>query len=295
MRVEPRMLDGPADNTPLLDRCKSYPGRWYRGAWRRCSGGRSDGNDLRDISARWRALKRLAVQAHDQDREHEFFARELRSARFVTDWPVPVPFLAGRGWLGFFSFWAGILYGLFSNYGRSILLPASWWALGVIVAANFYLAQYQQFIASRPVSRPWGEMVAGAANTALLSEWWAGTKRPCFVTLSQISDEMFGPREGVKPQKIELIGLSPNLRDRTSANYEAFQLALRDGFLILYGDADTAHRTYGCLYGIELYSNSTPIAVVPPSVGFWSGLHKLYSAVMIFLFGLALRNMLKMK
>ena len=42
-------------------------------------------------------------------------------------------------------------------------------------------------------------------------------------------------------------------------------------------------------------SASTPIAIVPPRVGIWSAMHKLYSAVMIFLFGLALRNMLKMK
>jgi hypothetical protein len=72
-------------------------------------------------------------------------------------------------------------------------------------------------------------------------------------------------------------------------------LALGDGFLILYGDADTAHRTYGCLYGIELYSNSAPIAIVPPAVGLWSALHKLYSAINDFLFALALRDMLKMK
>lgn len=76
---------------------------------------------------------------------------------------------------------------------------------------------------------------------------------------------------------------------------EAIELALRDGFLILYGDADTAHRVYGCLYGVELYGGSGPEAIIPQRVAFWSAMHKLYSAVMIFLFGLALRNMLKMK
>ena len=102
--------------------------------------------------------------------------------------------------------------------------------------------------------------------------------------------------EDIKPGEVERHRPSRgSCAISTSAVREARPLALRDGFLILYGDADTAHRTYGCLYGIELYSNSTPIAIVPPSVGFWSGLHKLYSAVMIFLFGLALRNMLKMK
>jgi hypothetical protein len=70
---------------------------------------------------------------------------------------------------------------------------------------------------------------------------------------------------------------------------------LRDGFLILYGDADTAHRIYGCLYGVELYGGGTPVAVVPAQVATASAIHKIWSAIMIFLFGLALRNMLKMK
>jgi hypothetical protein len=40
------------------------------------------------------------------------------------------------------------------------------------------------------------------------------------------------------------------------------------------------------LYGIELNSKSAPIAIVPPAAGLWSALHKLYSAIMIFLFAL---------
>jgi hypothetical protein len=46
---------------------------------------------------------------------------------------------------------------------------------------------------------------------------------------------------------------------------------------------------------VELYGGGTPVAIVPPQVAFWSAMHKLWSAIMIFLFGLALRNMLKMK
>ena len=296
VRVEPRMLDGPPDNTGFLDRCKTYPGRWRRGAWRRCSGGRSGNNGLRDIPARWRALKRLAVQAHDQDREHDFFARELRSARFVTDWPIPWPPLASRGWLGCFSFWAGILYGLFSNYGRSVLLPFLWWLGGVAVAAMFYFGAHQQIMRpseesmenQRMAVRPWGELPDRGSETSLLAGLlWSDRPNPCYMPQAEPGQ--------IKPGEVGVIALSRQVREQTTAIREAVQLALRDGFLILYGDADTAHRTYGCLYGIELYSASTPVAIVPPSVGLFSGFHKLYSAVMIFLFGLALRNMLKMK
>ncbi len=239
------------------------------------------------------------MQAYDQDREHEFFAREIRSARFVTDWPWPRPFFASRGWLGAFGFYAGFAYGLTSNYGRSALLPLLWWLAGLIVAATYYFGEHREITRGyeamekavanqRMLSRPWGELPYKAAETSLLGGLlWSKRPSPCYAPPPGAAD--------IKPGEVGVIGLSRQVREQTNAVREARQLALRDGFLILYGDADTAHRTYGCLYGIELYSNSTPIAIVPPSVGFWSGLHKLYSAVMIFLFGLALRNMLKMK
>ncbi len=38
-----------------------------------------------------------------------------------------------------------------------------------------------------------------------------------------------------------------------------------------------------------------PVPIVPPGVSIASAVQKIFSAVMIFLFGLALRNMLKMK
>jgi len=63
---------------------------------------------------------------------------------------------------------------------------------------------------------------------------------------------------------------------------------------VLDGGGDAAHRTFGCLYGVERYGDN-PIAIVPSSVSFASALQKAISAVLIFLFGLAVRNMLRMK
>ncbi len=296
-RLDNVKVDGRSLAPPEADDPETPPSRtirlhrdWQRGSYRYRRVTKADS----DAPAQWRALKRLAIQAHDQDREHEFFAREIRSARFLTDWPWPHPsFYTLESWFGFARFWAGYAYGWLSNYGRSILLPLLWWSLGLAVAASFYFGEHTAMLDSRPKPRPWGQIREQIASPGLWTSLWTHTPSPCFVTPSQIAEEVAGPK--VPPPKIEVVGLSEKLRNQTSATYEAFQLALRDGFLILYGDADTAHRTYGCLFGVELYGGGTPVAVVPPRVGLFSAIHKLYSAVMIFLFGLALRNMLKMK
>ena len=59
--------------------------------------------------------------------------------------------------------------------------------------------------------------------------------------------------------------------------------------ILLDSSGDSAHRAFGCLYGVERYGGN------PRSVGIASGIQKLVSAVFIFLFGLAVRHMLKVK
>jgi hypothetical protein len=293
----------------------TYPRRWSAGAIRRVFRANCD------IPARWRALKRLAIQAHDQDREHEFFAGEIRSARFATDWPLPWPVWKANAWLGFFRFWFGLFYGLTSNYGRSVARPALWWLGALAVAGMFNLGEHRGMAGNRAMAEFWGASWPSAYVTTSYDAWrW---DRPCYVTQAQLGarrePSVEGPAQGgsdapdlkqevdalkreiarLKTRNgrpdIEVVGLSDKVRAGTNAAYEALQLALRDGFLILYGDADTAHRIYGCLYGVELYGGGTPVAVVPAQVATASAIHKIWSAIMIFLFGLALRNMLKMK
>jgi hypothetical protein len=55
-----------------------------------------------------------------------------------------------------------------------------------------------------------------------------------------------------------------------------------------------AQAAFGCLYGVERYGGN-PVAYVPRNVAIASGIQKLLSAIVIFLFGLAVRNMLKVK
>jgi len=100
-----------------------------------------DENERPELSARWHALKRLAIKGHDTDRELEFFSQEVRAARFANDWPVPWPFWEGRQWAGFFRYYFGFLYEIFSDFGRSVFRPFLVWVIGVLAFAAFYLSQ----------------------------------------------------------------------------------------------------------------------------------------------------------
>ncbi len=231
----------------------------------------------RDIPARWRGLKRLAVDARDRPRENEFFSREIRAARFAGDWPLPWPIFNTAAWLGFARFWLGILYGLFSNYGRSVVLPAAWWLGAVAVGAMVYLGEHDELRRSRSALAQTG---AGWAQTYVRTTFRAmedgerctvpGTDRP------------------------GLGALSPAIRDATSAPREAFDLALRTGFIVLDPGPDEARRIYGCLYGVERFGEAVA-PVVPSAVSFFMVAQKVFCALMILLFGLAVRNMLTMR
>jgi hypothetical protein len=66
-------------------------------------------------------------------------------------------------------------------------------------------------------------------------------------------------------------------------------LALLNALVFVDFGSEAAYRTFGCLYGVERY------AIVPSNVSSASALQKLLSGVLIFLFGLAVRNMMRMK
>ena len=73
---------------------------------------------------------------------------------------------------------------------------------------------------------------------------------------------------------------------------EAVRLAITNATII--SGSESTHRMYGCLYGVEKYGD-TPIAHVPGAVASIGAAQKFVSALLIFLFGLAVRNMLRMK
>jgi hypothetical protein len=242
----------------------------------------------RDGPARWRALKRLAIQGHDTDRELEFHAREIEAQRFAEHWPLPWRSLETKVWGSALSFWFGFFYGLFSNFGRSLLRPFAFWLLAVVAGAVFYVSQSPDMIAPRAkMERKGASAVSATAATA----WHAWRLHPkgCYAGETP-------PKKNDNGDTPPYVGaLTPSLASGTDLANEAWHLAFRNAFIVLDGSSEASHRTYGCLYGVEMYGGSNPLAVVPSAVSTVSAIQKLFSGLMIFLFGLALRNMLKVK
>lgn len=229
---------------------------------------------LHDFPARWRALKRLAIQGHDANRALEFHTREIQSERYVSDWPLPRNHKEASGVLRFYAGW---IYQIFSNSGRSLFLPAAWWILTILIAAIYYLGQQPNVANNRADLYKQGYPRVGAY---ILAGYDAiHNDQGCY-----------SPPSGAQEARG---GLSKDIANETNAPWEALQLAFRNGALVLDGDSVPAHRTYGCLYGFELENNRAIYA--PLNVSIASALQKLFSAVFIFLFGLALRNMLKVQ
>ena len=76
--------------------------------------------------ARWRALRRLALQSQDHIREQSFYGREIQARRGTTDRVLQA------------SYWFGICYQIFSNFGQSITRPLCWWLSGIILSTVGY-------------------------------------------------------------------------------------------------------------------------------------------------------------
>jgi uncharacterized protein YjbI with pentapeptide repeats len=309
----PDFIQAHFDEAPRLDNVQvrarwygqgsawTWPWRIAKGAWRRLNGGHAEDSELRDMPARWRALKRLAIQGHDTDRELEFHARELRSRRFVGeqrqrfggDWPLPLAFWRLDAWAGVLRFWFGVLYGLFSNYGRSLFWPFFYAGVAAIAAAAFYLSQtevMQRQLALQNLS--YFDATVKTARYALAD------KVHCYPPPSESWRNhwpYWRKGEQIDPTASRVDGLTPKFQGQTNARAEAWHLAFRNASIVLDTSSEAAHRTFGCLYGVELYGGSNPLAVVPRAVSTVSAAQKVFSALMIFLFGLALRNMLKMK
>jgi hypothetical protein len=240
-------------------------------------------------------LKRLAIQGHDTDRELEFHAREVSSQRYAGDWPAPFPPWKAGVWAGWFRYIVGFLYQIFSDFGRSLVRPAGAWGLAILIAAAFYLSQteaMQERLALQDAS-----YLRATVRTA---RYAAANSVPCYIPPSESWRKKWRWRGAASEQapensKSRIGGLVEKFRGKTSARAEAMYLAFRNAFILLDGSGEAAHRTYGCLYGVELYGGSNPLAVVPSAVSTASAIQKLFSGLMIFLFGLALRNMLKVK
>jgi uncharacterized protein YjbI with pentapeptide repeats len=124
--IQAHFEEAPRLDYMSLDR-KVEPGGLWRSMGRVF---RADVEKARDLSARYRALKRLAIQGHDHEREQMFFKGELRARRGGED-----RFLSWRLWFGLF-------YELLSDFGGSVVRPFLWWVAATGGFAWLYLAQH---------------------------------------------------------------------------------------------------------------------------------------------------------
>jgi uncharacterized protein YjbI with pentapeptide repeats len=177
----------------------------------------------KELTARYRHIKRLAVSGFDYEREQIAFKSELRSRRWVIDkWDGP-------------SVWLGLIYDAVSDCGRSIWQPFATWAALAVWFAAFYYSRLN--VPSPPDS----------------------LARRC------------GDAE-------------PML--------QALFLSIKNGLVVFGGTRDArVNQAYLCLYGGEGSQANIPLSVTYAE----TLLQTPISAVLLFLFLLAVRNQFKIK
>ena len=101
------------------------------------------------LVAQYRALRRMAIQGADYEREQMAYKGELRSRRWTVDkwWSIGT--------------WIGLFYDAFADCGRSIVRPANAWCASILLFAAFY---WQRAAADAPARC---EEAGGAAVQAL--------------------------------------------------------------------------------------------------------------------------------
>src|SRR5262249_18583417 len=77
----------------------------------------------------------------------------------------------------------------------------------------------------------------------------------------------------------------------TNALNEAIQLSVRNALVFNAGGSESARRIYGCLFGLDERDQ----VHVPAAVSTASTLQSLASGLLIFVFVLAVRNMLRLR
>ena len=116
----------------LMRLSKRYLFNSPRHFWNKFINTRRNSNE----EARYRALKRLAIQAHDHENEMKFFAGEIRSRRHITDCLIPWK----KGIASSARYWAGVFYEVFSDFGRSFIRPIAYWCITFFIFANLTLS-----------------------------------------------------------------------------------------------------------------------------------------------------------
>ena len=190
---------------------------------------KSDNN----LPACWRALKRLANQGLDHERELQFFKGEILARRGTLDRCTHL------------RFWVGWLYQAMSDFGRSTTRPLLWLVASFLLFTGFYISQSKNSF----------QLLFAESATCVV-----GSDNP----------------------KAAALSLSV---------YNAVPFAAN-------GWSNRLKQVYACLYGVQdeiplvkkVYSPTGLTPVIPYGVAFAGVIQFFVSAVLIFLFVLAIRN-----
>jgi len=155
----------------------------------------------------------------------------------------------------FYAIW---IYEVLSNFGRSLVRPFFWMAVSLTVFGHLYLER------------------SGSATDSL----WENTTMLASAAVSGLT--------GTEPPLKGKCGKGTGSPARA-----AVALSVRNSIPFAAGMlGDKSRQIYACLYGtLKIDGRSEPR--IPDDVAFWGVVQMLFSAILIFLFGLALRNNFK--
>lgn len=229
-----------------------------------------------NVASKYRALKLIAIQGSDHDREHEFFIAELRAtwprknrgrflrrARCLYGWLSGfVKWLFNGEWL--IRFVIG-LYGFFSNFRRSI----GRWLVRSVIGLYGCSSDF-----GRSFLRPLGAWF-GLVVLCFVTHWFSACSYSCSTPQWQ----------------------------------SAFSLSWKNGLVAFSGSQD--HRVtdaYRCLYGEQFNPPITPGPGIPgavptptvnPAIPSWitimENAQSLFSIILLFLAALGVRNQFRIK
>jgi hypothetical protein len=215
-RRVPDFLSAKFDEPIMFDNIRLEAGIEPGGLFRSIFGGLFSwlfGKPDHALSAKYRALKRLAVQSDDHRIDQDFFRGELRARRYNEDMPL------------YLGFWVGILYEAVSNFGHSIIRPLLWLFVLFLLSSWFYLSQYTP---------------AGISPRAYIQ----------VQLLPQLPDSVYTLVPSLRPAALPPLTCKDKRSDDPVA--AAIMLALKKNSVFAgFDTAEKSTHLYTCLYGYD--------------------------------------------
>ena len=184
------------------------------------------------LSAKYRALKRLAIQSDDHRNEQIFFRGELRARRYNEDKP----------WHP--AFWFGILYELVSDFGHSISKPLLWLIAVSLISSWFYLGQHTAADGS-PRAQLQARIVSHLPDSvrALLFNAQLQAR-----IVAHLPDRVLALLPAARAEALPALSCKHGDGDPVRA---AVLVAVRQSSVIGAFDSSKSTQIYACLYGYD--------------------------------------------